>query len=194
MRRFFPTFQMTADAKIAYDYYYGQAKQFWVPQTKYMQGMIALATYRKGDRNISDAILKSLKETAVVNEELGMYWKDQRRGWFWYEAPVETQSLLVEVFQEAGKDLKAVDDLKTWLLKNKQTNNWRTTKATAEACYALLLQGNQWLSNEPVVEISLGNTIIRSTDNPQEAGTGYFKKVIEGAKMQPQMGNISVNV
>ena len=109
-----------------------------------------------------------------------MYWKDARRGWFWYEAPIERQALLIEAFQEIGKDTKTVDDLRTWLLKNKQTNNWESTKATAEACYALLLQGTQWLSNEPTVQIKLGNTTISSADNKQEAGTGYFKKTIDG--------------
>jgi hypothetical protein len=123
-----------------------------------------------------------------------MYWKDQRSGWFWYEAPIETHSLLIEAFQEAGKDSKVVDDLRTWLLKNKQTNNWKTTKATAEACYALLLQGNDWLSGEPTVTINLGTTVLSSTENKQEAGTGYFKKTIEGSKVQPGMGNISVTV
>jgi hypothetical protein len=87
-----------------------------------------------------------------------------------------------------------VDDLRTWLLKNKQTNNWKTTKATAEACYALLLQGTEWLSSEPVVEIKLGSTTISSAENTQEAGTGYFKKTIEGSKVNAQMGNISVKV
>ncbi|MEO5945347.1 MAG: alpha-2-macroglobulin, partial [Chitinophagaceae bacterium] len=140
------------------------------------------------------AILKSLKETSINNEELGMYWKDQTNGWFWYQAPIETQALLIEAFQEVGKDTKTVDDLRTWLLKNKQTNNWKTTKATAEACYALLLQGTEWLSSEPVVEVKLGTTTIKSTDMGQEAGTGYFKKIIEGNKINPQMGNITVSI
>ena len=117
-----------------------------------------MALNRTGDAKTPVAILKSLKETSITNEELGMYWKDQRNGWFWYQAPIETHALLIETFQEVGKDIKTVDDLRTWLLKNKQTNNWKTTKATAEACYALLLQGTDWLSNEPVVEIKLGNT------------------------------------
>lgn len=156
--------------------------------------MIALALSRKGDVKTTTAILKSLKETAIVNDELGMYWKDQRRGWFWYEAPIETQSLLIEAFQEAGKDMETVDDLKTWLLKNKQTNNWQTTKATAEACYALLLQGTKWIGYDPTVEIKLGNTIVRSTDNKQEAGTGYFKTVIDGPNVKSDMGNIAVTV
>lgn len=194
MRSFFPEFAIAGNKK-AYDYFRSRMQQTWVGQSKYMQGMAALALYRTGDTKTPAAILKSLKETSISNEELGMYWKDQRYGWFWYEMPIETHSLLIETFQEAGKDTKAVDDLRTWLLKNKQTNNWKTTKATAEACYALLLQGTNWLANESVVEIQLGTgTTIKSTEQGPEAGTGYFKKVIEGAKVIPPMGNISVTV
>jgi hypothetical protein len=195
MRSFFPGYKIDAATQTAYNYYYGQAQQYWLQQSKYMQGMITLALHRGGDTKTPTAILASLKETSISNEELGMYWKDQRNGWFWYEAPIETHALLIEAFQEAGKDTKTVDDLRTWLLKNKQTNNWKTTKATAEACYALLLQGTEWLSSEPVVEVKLGpSTTIRSNESGQEAGTGYFKTVMEGKKVTPQMGNISVSV
>ena len=92
------------------------------------------------------AIIKSLKENSINNEELGMYWKEwDNGGYWWYQAPIESQSMMIEAFSEIDKDSKTIDDLKTWLLKNKQTNNWKTTKATAEACYALLLQGTDWL-------------------------------------------------
>lgn len=194
MRSFFPEYKIDAAAQTAYNFYFKQAQQYWTGHSKYMQGMIALALYRSNDTKTSAAILKSLKETSINNEELGMYWKDQTAGWFWYQAPIETQALLIEAFQEAGKDTKTVDDLRTWLLKNKQTTNWKTTKATAEACYALLLQGTEWLANEPTVEIKLGITTISSAQEPAEAGTGYFKKTIEGNKVTPQMGNISVTV
>jgi hypothetical protein len=68
-----------------------------------MQGMLALALSRTGDAVIPAAILKSLKETAINNEELGMYWKDANRGWWWYEAPIERQALLIEAFRKSGK-------------------------------------------------------------------------------------------
>ena len=138
-----------------------------------------------------------------VDEELGMYWKTEKVGWFWHQAPIETQSLLIEAFREIktqdfASQQNTVDDLKTWLLKNKQTNNWKTTKATAEACYALLLQGTEWLSNEPRVEIKLGNGLLITSSEggtePLEAGTGYFKKTIDGDKIVPTMGNISVSL
>jgi hypothetical protein len=195
MRSFFPDYEIATASQKAYSYFRSRMQQTWVGQSKYMQGMAALALFRTGDVKTPGAILKSLKETSITNEELGMYWKDQANGWFWYQAPIETQALLIEAFQEAGKDNKTVDDLRTWLLKNKQTNNWKTTKATAEACYALLLQGTEWLSSEPVVDITLGsNTTIRSAEAGPEAGTGYFKKTIEGQKVKAEMGNISVTV
>jgi len=203
MRSFLPDYQLVTASKTAYDYFRGRIQQTWLTQSKYMQGMIALALFRTGDIKTPEAILKSLKETSITHEELGMYWKDQRNGWFWYEAPIETHSLLIEAFQEAGKDTKTVDDLRTWLLKNKQTNNWKTTKATAEACYALLLQGTApigigGLSDEPAIEIKMGGLLLTSSSGggtePAEAGTGYFKKTIDGVKVTPQMGNISVTV
>ncbi|HNK61915.1 MAG TPA: alpha-2-macroglobulin family protein [Chitinophagaceae bacterium] len=196
MRSFFPEYDIAAASKTAYNYFKGRIQKTWVGQSKYMQGMIALALHRAGDAATTAAILKSLKETSITNEEMGMYWKNQRTGWFWYEAPIETQALLIETFQEAGKDQTTVDNLKTWLLKDKQTNNWKTTKATAEACYALLLQGSSWLSEEPSVEIKLGNNIIVSSNGKEdaEAGTGYIKKTVEGKKVDPQMGNINVTV
>ncbi|HEU5164440.1 MAG TPA: alpha-2-macroglobulin, partial [Chitinophagaceae bacterium] len=194
MRSFFPEQKIATASQTAYNYFRDRTQQTWVKQGKYMQGMIALTLNRTGDAKTPAAILKSLKETSINNEELGMYWKDNSGGWFWHQAPIETQALLIEAFSEISKDTGTVDDLKTWLLKNKQTTNWKTTKATAEACYALLLQGTDLLINESIVEIKLGNTTLKSTDNKEEAGTGYFKRSIAGPLVTPNMGNISVSV
>lgn len=195
MRSFYSGIKLPEAAQKAYNYFMQQAAATWTKQNKYMQGMIVLALGRKGDKVTPAAILKSLKETAVKNDELGMYWKDASRSWWWYESPIERQALLIEAFQEIGKDMTTVDALRTWLLKNKQTNNWETTKATAEACYALLIQGTNWLADEPAVQINLGNSYtIRSADMLQQAGTGYFKTAIPGEQVKPDMGNISVQV
>lgn len=193
MHSFFPEYPIAKETQTAYNYYRDQAKKYWLNHNKYMQGMIALALYRTGETTIAKAIIKSLKENSINNPELGMYWKEwDKHGYWWYEAPVESQSLLIEAFSEIENDPKTIGDLKTWLLKNKQTNNWGTTKATADACYALLLQGANWLSEEKNVIIKLGPTTISSKDERQEAGTGYFKRRIDGDKVKPEMGNIKV--
>ncbi|HEY5369680.1 MAG TPA: alpha-2-macroglobulin family protein [Hanamia sp.] len=195
MRSFFPEYPVAQQTQTAYNYYRDQAKKYWLNQSKYMQGMIALALHRTDDAATAKAIIKSLKENSINNPELGMYWKEwNNQGYWWYQAPIESQSLMIEAFSEIDKDPKTIGDLKTWLLKSKQTNNWKTTKATADACYALLLQGTDWLSQEKTVSIKLGNTLISSKDQKQEAGTGYFKQRIDGDKVKPEMGNINVTV
>ena len=195
MRSFFPELPVPASAKTAYNHYRNQAKKFWMQQGKSTQAMTALVLSRTADKITPAAILKSLKETSILHEELGRYWKDNQFGlsWRWSQAPIETQSLMVEAFNEISKDITTVDELRTWLIKNKQTNNWRTTKATADACYAMLLQGTNWLDHAPVVQIQLGTTTINSNSDA-EAGTGYFKQNIPVERIQPAMGNISVKV
>jgi uncharacterized protein YfaS (alpha-2-macroglobulin family) len=195
MRSFFPEHSIAKETATAYNYYRNQTKKYWLNQSKYMQGMIALALNRTSDNAAAKQIIQSLKENAINNEELGMYWKDwNSKGYWWYQAPIESQSLMIEAFSEIDNDAKTIGDLKTWLLKNKQTNNWKTTKATADACYALLLQGSNWLAEEKNVVIKFGFVSINSKDEKQEAGTGYFKRKIDGDKVKPEMGNIKVAV
>lgn len=194
MRGFFNENNFAGNIAQPFNFYRKQAQQFWLPQSRYMQGMIALALFRTGDGKTATDILRSLKQNAIVNDELGMYWKDMSGGYYWYQAPIETQALLIEAFTDITKDIATADALKTWLLKNKQTNNWRTTKATAEACYALLLQGTDWLSAEPVVQIKLGDKTVSSIEQKTEAGSGYFKKVFDAPFVNNTMGNITVNV
>lgn len=193
MRSFFPGQKVTDASATAYKFYIDQSKKYWLSQSRYMQGMIALALYRNGDSETPKKILASLKENAVQHEELGMYWKDIRPGYYWHQAPVETQALLIEAFTEIAADSKAVNDMKIWLLKQKQTQHWGNTKATAEACYALLLQGSNWLTESPAVTIGLGNKQFSSKET-DEAGTGYFKYHMEGKDVSPAMGDIRVSV
>jgi TonB-dependent SusC/RagA subfamily outer membrane receptor len=194
MRSFFKGRPVPKAAEKAFDFYKKQAAQFWNKFNPYMKGMIALALNRLNDTKTAQQIVASLKETAIHNEETGMYWKSMPHGYWWYQAPIEAHSLLIETFAEVAKDQKAVDELKTWLLKQKQTQNWGTTKATADAVYALLLNGSDWLSNNPEVTIQMGDKTIKSTEIKTESGTGYFKQRIEGKDVKPAMGNITVSL
>ncbi len=195
MRSFFPETKVTAASNTAASYFRGQAAKYWLSKSKYMQAMVALALNRNGDTKTSQTVIASLKQNAINNEEFGMYWKDLAiGGYYWYQAPIESQAMMIEAFTDIDKNVATINDMKTWLLKQKQTQQWPTTKATAEACYALLLNGSDWLSEEKVVTIQLGNTVIKSTDEKTEAGTGYFKKRIEGSKVQQGMGNIKVSL
>ncbi|MCB0484744.1 MAG: alpha-2-macroglobulin, partial [Flavobacteriaceae bacterium] len=194
-RSFYGDVKIPAKAQKAVDYFTEQAYQFWLKNNLYTKGLIALTAHRNGNSLLAEKITRSLKENSVNNEELGMYWKENTASWFWYQAPVETQALMIEVFSEIENDTKTIDDLKVWLLKNKQTNQWPTTKATAEAVYALLLQGTDWLEVTELADVAIGNKKIdpmQLEDTKVEAGTGYFKTSWKGVEIQPEMASVTL--
>lgn len=199
MRSFFPEIEKSEEVQGITNYYLTQIDNYWLSRPLYAKGLMALISHRNNKANQAQKILKSLKETAIVNDELGMYWKDNTASWHWYQAPIETQSLIIEAFSEidiANKNnATTIDNLKIWLLKNKQTNSWKTTKATTDAIYALLLQGSDWLSVTNAVEITVGNqTINPSTIDAVkvEAGTGYFKTSWYASEIKPNMSEVTL--
>ena len=175
----------------AVDYFLGQAKKYWL-QLAYRQSQahLAVALKRFGDQATATAIMKSIKERSVSSEELGMFWRDLELSWWWFRAPIETQAMMVEAFDEVMNDAQAVEDCKVWLLKQKQTQDWKTTKATADAVYALMLRGVNLLSSDALVEVSLAGQTIQP--EKVEAGTGFYEKRFTRGEIKPDFGNITV--
>ena len=54
-------------------------------------------------------IMKSIKERSKNEEELGMYWRDTELSFSWVRAPIETQAMMIEAFDEVMNDDKAVE-------------------------------------------------------------------------------------
>ncbi len=169
--------------------------QKWLDYSVFEKGLAALICYRFNDKTTAEKIIESLKQTASNNEDWGMYWIENKSGWNWYEAPIETQALLIEAFSEIKNDNKSVDLMKVWLLKQKQTKNWPTTKSTTEAIYALLLQGSDWTSIKDDTKIKIGNQKIITSklkESEKEAETGYIKMNWKSNEISKEMATISV--
>ncbi|TDE00180.1 MG2 domain-containing protein [Flavobacterium sandaracinum] len=171
------------------------AKNEWLTYSLYEKGLAALTLDRFGEKEAAKIIMASLKETASNNEDWGMYWIANKSGYFWYQAPIETQALLIEAFAEITNDTKSVDAMKVWLLKNKQTKNWPTTKSTTEAIYALLMQGTDWLSVKDNTIFKIGTEKIltkKLVENEKEAETGYVKLNWKADEIKKDMATISI--
>lgn len=175
--------------------YLETTKKDWLNYSLYEKGLAALTLNRFGESETAKKITESLKETASNNEDWGMYWIANKAGWYWYQAPIETQALLIEAFAEVTHDTQSVDAMKVWLLKNKQTKNWPTTKSTTEALYALWMQGNDWLSVKDNTIIKIGNEKIltkKLAENEKEAETGYIKLNWKADDVKKDMASISI--
>lgn len=175
----------------AVDYFLAQARKHWLTLGhRQSQAHAAIALKRFGDKPAAQAILKSLRERSVSNEEMGMFWRDNERSWSWQRAPIETQALMIEAFDEVMNDTEAVENCKVWLLKQKQAQDWRTTKATADAIYALLLRGENVLASDALVELTLGGEAIKP--EKVEAGTGFYEQKFVRGEVKPELGKITL--
>lgn len=160
----------------------------------YQQALIALSMLRYGKPEVAKSIIRSLMETAQQSDDAGMYWAKNQSGWYWHQSSIETQSLMIELFTEAGNQSKAVEEMQVCLLRNKQTNNWRTTKATAAACYALLIKGDDLLSTTASSTIKLNGKLLTEMkpDMRAEAGTGYIKTNWANESIKPALGKVAI--
>ncbi|WP_197443078.1 alpha-2-macroglobulin family protein [Lignipirellula cremea] len=180
-----------APHQAAVDYYLGQARKYWLElDCRQSQGHLALALKRFGDLKTPAGIMASLKERSVSDEELGMFWRDQELSYWWFRAPIETQAVMIEAFDEVANDQASVEDCKVWLLKQKQTQDWKTTKATADAVYALLLRGTDLLASDKIVQVALGGEWVKPES--LEAGTGFYEERLGRGEIRPQQGKITV--
>ncbi|GAB4042557.1 hypothetical protein GCM10028774_55160 [Spirosoma jeollabukense] len=164
----------------------------WLKQSLQGQALSALALHRFGDLKTAGDIVRSLKERTRESEELGTYWPDNISGLYWYQTPIETQAYLIEAFDEIKQDRAAVDNMKRWLLRQKQTQSWSSTKATTEAIYALLLRGSDWLGTGVSTQVSLGGQSIDSRVTKSDAITGYEKVTYVASEIKPEMGVIQI--
>jgi hypothetical protein len=177
----------------AFDYFKGQAIKHWASLGSRMsRAHVALALHRLGETEVPKLITRSLKENAIRNEEMGMWWRDSEGdGWWWWQAPIETQAMMIEAFHEIDKDDKAVEDCQVWLIKQKQVQDWKTTKATADAVYAMLLGGKDLLGSDALIEITLGSLKVKPEN--VEPGTGMYEARFSGPEVKPEFGDITVN-
>ena len=174
----------------AVNYYTAQSEKYWQSWTLYGRAMMATVASRNGKAQVAEQILASIRENAMKTDELGMYWAKNTAGWWWYERPIATQTAIMEAFNEIRKSQADMDEMKVWLLKQKQTQRWDTPISTLDAIYALLNYGTDWLTSKGDAMITLGS--IQLTPKNLEAGTAYFKETVPVNTLKPEMGKITV--
>ena len=192
MRSEFPSVAMDSLTQRAADFYSDLAYTQWKQRsTLYGQAATAVIATRNNRPDVAQAAMASLREYALHDGDLGMYWNNARDAYTWDARPVFLQTALIEAFAECGGATRELDEMKLWLLCQKQTQAWESSIATADAVHALLLQGTDWLVNSPDVTIRLGNR--RLPAHAPEAGTGYTKIVLPATDVKRNMARITVN-
>lgn len=196
MRSFYASERLTEKYQVSYDFFYKNAlSDYRKFSDLYSQAQLALIFYRHGDTEAARDLIRRLKERSLVNDEMGMYWRDNVSGFFWNQRPIEVQSLLIEAFEEVTpQDAASPALMRQWLLKQKQTTNWNSDVATVNAIVALV-GGKQAVLRDAEkspssVTIKVGGEPLTA---PKQSFTGYQRQQWQGDSIFAAQADVMIS-
>ena len=130
-----------------------QLKQ-WINFSTIEKAYAAVALHRYGFTDVARDIVASLRQYAVTTPDKGMFWPNNRSSYGYSNSAVQEQCALIAAFTTVDPVATELDEMRRWLLAQKQTNEWESVPSTLEAIYALLYGGSDWLassSTRPVI-------------------------------------------
>ena len=185
-RSYYADRKFSSNHKEAFDFFYCNAKKRYSDYTSlYDQALLALVFQRNGDTKLACEMVERIRQKALYSDEMGMYWRDNKAGWFFYQRPVETQALLIETFREVTpQDTLSVAQMQQWLLKQKQTTRWNSDIATLRAIQALMPVGGKekWIPAKGSDKIVVKGKALADTlkVDVADGSAGYLRHTYRG--------------
>lgn len=163
-------------------------------QTIYGKALSAIILEKAGKTAAARDFMASLQEYAVETKDMGMYYDTKKAVYSYSAYRIPTQVAVIEAMELVSKNMKAVEQLKIWLLMQKRTQAWDSPMATVDAIYALLNRGTSLLDNQGDVRIVLGNKVLETATSAKTIapGLGYVKETLTGKEITPNMKKITV--
>ena len=165
--------------KAAKEYMVSKLENRFATYSIYEKALIARILQAQGKRTQAEILVRSIKEYTVVTSEMGRYFDTPKAGYAWNGYRIPTQVAAMEAIQCVEKDEKMLEEMKLWLLKQKQVQCWNTPLATADAVYALLADGMA-LTEAGQMQAVAGNVTL---ETPKD-GLGCISHTLSGAEAE----------
>jgi hypothetical protein len=190
VRSFYRDIPIDKETRAAERFYTNVASKNWQKLDLYEQSILSVVLKRNGEKELAGKIVQSIREHAVKDSKIGMYWPNNRSQVFMSMSAVSVHTFLMDALLENGSSQGEIDMLKSWLINQKRTQIWESTHASIDAINVILSTGSDWFANEGTPVIIVGNKEVVPKD--REAGTGYFKKVWDRTEISNDMGKVEI--
>ena len=190
---FFEPQNSDRDFLTAQNYFLNCIDEKWTNLNFNMRSKAALISYRRGHQPTAKLMIQSFKECAQKNEQIGMYWPKK---YFAFESHIATHANIMAAFAEIDQDQEMLDQLRVWLLTQKQTNMWENSASTADAIYALLMRGSDWFEEGKNVTLHWGSVQTPGVEISTEGGvvgTGFIQRRWNANEVTNEMRQLTVN-
>jgi hypothetical protein len=172
--------------------------QFWtsalreqLPREPVMlQSYAALVLQRQGYSQEANKLAQSLEEHLLSGEHETRFFK-LPYGPHWSQSPIETHVAAMQAFKEIGAYATVLTGMENWLIQQKRTQQWRTTRATVSAIYALAG------SSRALFAVSGGDRLLVDgqpiTFGAAETASGYRSFSLQGSAIDSRYGEIIID-
>lgn len=140
---------------------------------------------------VSKKLMTYLKETSIQSQTQGVYWKQNLNDWGWYSSKTVNQAGALEAFNKlTPNDIDFIEEMKIWLVTQKEVNSWGTSRGTAEVIFTLMNSGKSWAGPESDKATVIWNG--KEVKTPETAATGYLKTSVRAETVDKGLGTVTV--
>lgn len=189
--------QVPAANKAAYAYYLSKVKELLPSASMDTKAIAAIVLDKAGHKKEAQEFVASLKEHLTKTDEQGMFFAFNANPYAWGGMQMQAHVDVMEALELIGGNNDTVEEMKLWLLKQKQTQQWDSPVATADAVYALLMKGTNLLDNQGDVRVVIANEVLETVTPSKTTvpGLGYIKRsftqkdVVDARKIEVEKRN-----
>lgn len=180
---------------------YGKAYRYWLDKVAgcleggsiKQKSQAAIVLWQANRKQQAQEFVASLREHLIQEEEMGAHFAFLDESIAWGMMPIPVHVAAMEAFQWVGGQETLMEEMKLWLLKQKQTTGWTSPVATADAVYALLCQGRNFLADAGDVRIAIGNRTLHTTDASEAMkGFNYIKETFTEGSSELKASSLKV--
>ena len=164
--------------KAVNDYFITKLENRSAGYTIYGKALVAIVMKGAGRTKQAVELMQSIKEYSVYTSEMGRYFDTKKALYSWRNYKIPTEVAAIEAIYRVSPDVKVLNEMKQWLLKQKQVQMWESSISTADAVYAFLCMNGNKLSSTGKMTAIVGRAVF---DTPDDA-LGYTRKTLTGAE------------
>ena len=174
-----------AENQTAYNYFLSKVTETLTTRSMTDKALAAIVLEKAGHKKEALEFIASLKEFLTKTDEQGMFFAFNENPYSWGGLQIPAHVMVMEALELVSGDSSTVEEMKLWLLKQKQTQAWDSPVTTADAVYALLQGGTNLLESQGDVRIVIANEVLETLSPAKTTvpGLGYIKKTFTDKKV-----------
>ncbi|MDE7444066.1 MAG: hypothetical protein K2M65_07900, partial [Muribaculaceae bacterium] len=142
----------------------------WRHMTVTDKAVAAIVLYRNNYKTLSRQIISSLDQYAKSAPQRGMWWPSLDQYYGWSMSKIGATALILDAYTLITPDSRRIDDIRQWLILQKEAKNWGTSVTTADVIASILTSGSKWVGSATNLTATIGDHPVQLNITDRQLG------------------------